>query len=161
TQYSYDKAHELTSVLNPQGYQSQASYDPAGQLTSTTNFNGQVTNYSYNLAGWRTGETWLNGLGLPTYQATYTFDDGGAMTGASDPFSAYSTSYDGAGRFAQQTVTYPGLAAAPLVSLTYSYDPGSMRTSLNDSLGGSITYSYNGNRQATGMTLSVGGTGLA
>jgi RHS repeat-associated protein len=150
--------HELTAETNPLGYQQTFSYDAAGEQTGQTDYNGHQISYSYNLAGWQTGETWLNSLNQAIYQATYSYNNAGQLTGASDPNSAYSYNYDSAGRMTQEVVTYPGLSANPLVTLTYGYDGFGRRTSLTDSLGGQLTYSYNGNSQLTGMTMYLSGT---
>jgi RHS repeat-associated protein len=158
TQYSFNAAHELTAETNPLGYQQTFSYDAAGEQTGQTDYNGHTISYSYNLAGWQTGETWLNSLNQAIYQATYSYNNAGQLTGASDPNSAYSYSYDAAGRLSQEVVTYPGLSNNPLVTLTYGYDGFGRRTSLSDSLGGQLTYSYNGNSQLTGLTMFLSGT---
>jgi len=46
----------------------------------------------------------------------------------------------------------------PTVTLDYTYDSNGNRTSLTDSLGGSISYSYDGDNQLTSLGLSVSGT---
>jgi YD repeat-containing protein len=158
TSYAYNTAGQMTAETNPLGYQQTFSYDAAGEQTGQTDYNGHVISYSYNLAGWQTGETWLNSLNQAIYQATYSYNNAGQLTGASDPNSAYSYSYDAAGRLSQEVVTYPGLSTLPLVTLSYGYDGYGDRTSLSDSLGGQITYSYNANLQMTGLTMSLSGT---
>jgi RHS repeat-associated protein len=161
TQYSLNAAGEMTAETNGLGYQQTFSYDLARELTGTTNYNGQVTDYSYNLAGWRTGESWLNSQNQVIYQATYTRDNAGELTGASDNNSAYGYSYNADGQVTQETVTYPGLSSQALVTLSFAYDGVGDRTNLSDSLGGKLSYSFNQNFQLTGLTLSQGSTAEA
>jgi RHS repeat-associated protein len=158
TQYGYNAAGELTSEADPLTYQKTFSYDQAGRLTGQTDENGQQTQYSYNEAGWKTGETWLNSLNQPIYQATYTYDNAGRLTSEQDANSLYSYTYNSSGQLTQTAVTYPGVSSSPLATLSYGYDGFDNRTSLTDSLGGSLTYSYNGEHELTGETFALNGT---
>ncbi len=54
-------------------------------------------------------------------------------------------------------VTYPGVSSSPLVTLSYGYNSVGNRTSLSDSLGGSLTYSFNSEQRLTGETLALNG----
>jgi RHS repeat-associated protein len=157
TAYSYSLTGELLSQTNPLNYSMTYSYNAAAEQTGVTDFNGQQRQFSYNEAGSRTGETWLNSNNQPIYQATYSYNNAGWLTNASDANSSYSYSYDGVGDVTQVQVTYPGLSASTLVTLAYGYDGFRNRASFSDGLGASLTYSYNSLNQLTGLSYSQTG----
>jgi RHS repeat-associated protein len=158
TQYGYNAAGQMTSQTSPLNYQETFAYDAAGELTSQTDYNGQQTQYSYNEAGWKTGETWLNSQNQSIYQATYTYDNAGRLTEDQDPNSIYNYTYNGDGEMTQDVVTYPGVSATPLVTLSYGYDAVINRTSLSDSLGGSVNYTYDAEHKLTNESFALNGT---
>jgi RHS repeat-associated protein len=161
TSYAYNTAGEMTAETNPLGYQQTLAYNQAGELTAQTDYNGQVMQYSYNESGWKTGETWLNAQNQPIYQATLTYDAAGELTSEQDPNSLYNYTYNAGGQLTQTAVTYPGVSSSPLATLNYGYNDFGDRTSLSDSLGGSLTYAFNGQHQLTGETLALNGTTAA
>src|SRR5262249_34239978 len=91
---------------------------------------------------------WVGG----SYAATFAYDPAGQMTGASDPFSVYTYSYDADGRTSSAAVSYPGSGLA-VVTLSYFYDQYGNRTSMSDS-GAGFSYSYNANNQLTAIYLN-------
>src|SRR6516162_2135507 len=124
-------------------------YDAAGNMTSSTDYAGHQMTYSYNGVGLRTGETWVGG----SYAATFTYDPAGQMTGASDPFSVYTYTYDADGRTTKTQVSYPGSGLAT-VTLTYGYDAYGNRTYMSDSLSANFSYAYNANNQVTSIVMN-------
>ena len=122
------------------------------ELTATTDADGRTIDYSYNAAGQMTSETWVGG----SYTATYAYNDDGELTEASDPYSTYTYTYNALGE--ETSVSNAGTPGVPTVTLNYSYDSFGNRTSMTDSLGGSISYAYNGDNQMTSLGLSVSST---
>ncbi len=161
TQYGYNAIGQKTSETNPLGYQETFAYNPDGSLISQTDYNGQVTQFSYNESGWNTGETWLNAQNQAIYTATITYDPTGQMLSEQDPNSLYNYTYNQGGQLTRTEVTYYGVSSSPLVTLNYGYDSFGNRTSLSDSLGGSIGYTYNGDNQMTGESFALNGTTAA
>jgi len=77
----------------------------------------------------------------------------GQLTGASDPNSVYTYSLDADGNITRTQVSYP--AASGTVTLSYGFDTYGNRSSMSDSLGGSISYYHNTLNQLTYMFLNV------
>jgi RHS repeat-associated protein len=152
TSYSFNAVNLVTKMTDPLGNSSTYAYDAANELTSTTDRNGRTINFSFDLASRLTGETWVGG----SYTATYTYDKDSELTKAQDPFSTYSLAYDSLGNLT--TVSNAGTPGMPTVTLNYGYDQFFDRTSLSDSLGGSITYGYDNDLRLTSLGLSVGST---
>jgi RHS repeat-associated protein len=134
------------------GYPTTYAYNSANELTSTTDADGRTIDYGYDAAGRKTSETWVNG----NYTATYGYNADSELTSASDPFSSYTYTYDALGDVTN--VDNAGTPGVPHVALSYGYDSFGNRTSLTDSLGGSISYAYNANNQLSSLGLSVSST---
>src|SRR6516164_7333977 len=147
--YAYNAVGQVTSSTNANGYTASYGYDAAGNMTSSTDYAGHQMTYSYNGVGLRTGETWVGG----SYAATFTYDPARQMTGASDPFSVYTYTYDADGRTTKTQVSYPGSGLAT-VTLTYAYDAYGNRTYMSDSLSANFSYAYNANNQVTSIVLN-------
>jgi RHS repeat-associated protein len=139
-------------MTDPLGNSITYAYDAANEVTSSTDRNGRTINLGYDQASRLTGETWVGG----SYTATYTYDKDSELTKAQDPFSSYTFGYDSLGNLA--TVSNAGTPGMPTVTLNYGYDQFFDRTSLSDSLGGSITYGYDNDLRMTSLGLSVGST---
>jgi RHS repeat-associated protein len=152
TSYSYNAVNLLTKMTDPLGNSITYAYDAANEVTSSTDRNGRTINFSYDQASRLTGETWVGG----SYTATYTYDKDSELTKAQDPFSTYTFGYDTLGNLA--TVSNAGTPGMPTVTLNYGYDQFFDRTSLSDSLGGSVTYGYDNDLRMTSVGLSVGST---
>ena len=148
----------LTEETNPLNYQHPFDYNRAEELTTLTDYNGQVQQFSYNEAGWNTGEEWLNSSNQVIYQSTLGYDNAGDLILAQDNNSLYNITYNSGGQLTGGTVTYPGYSSSPLVTLGFTYDAFGNRSSMTDSLGGSMGYKYNGENQMTGMSLGINGT---
>src|SRR6516164_9080599 len=145
----YNAVGQVTSSTNANGYTASYGYDAAGNMTSSTDYAGHQMTYSYNGVGLRTGETWVGG----SYSATFTYDPAGQLTGASDPFSVYTYTYDADGRTTQTQVSYPGSGLAT-VTLSYAYDAYGNRTYMSDSLSANFSYAYNANNQLTSIVMN-------
>ena len=152
TTYAYNAANELIASTNPMGYQSTYAYNAGGLLTSTTDAAGRTIDYGYNADGEETSVTWVGG----NYTASYQYNADGEMTKASDPYSTYTYTYNAMGQ--ETSASNAGTPSVPTVMLSYGYDSFGNRTSLTDSLGGSISYSYNADNEMTSLGLSVSGT---
>jgi len=148
TKYSYDAANELVSTTNPMGHQSTYVYNAAGEMTSTTDADGRTIDYAYDADGHVISETWIGA----NYTANYQYNADGELTSASDPNSVYTYTYDGLGDVT--SVSNAGTPGVPTVTLSYAYDSFGNRTSLADSLGGSISYAYDADNAMTGLSLS-------
>jgi RHS repeat-associated protein len=157
TTFSYDGMNRETGSTDPLGHATTYGYDAAGNLTSVTDRANRQTTYSYDAADRKTGETWVSAS--PSYTATYAYNAAGQLTSASDPYSSYQYTYDSEGRLS--TVSDSGTPGLASVTLTYGYDGFDNRTSVTDSLNGSITATYDGDHNLTAETLSVSSTGEA
>jgi hypothetical protein len=104
-----------------------------------------------------TGETWVGAS--PSEKITYTYDSAGQMTGAADAYATLTIAYDNDGRVGTIATSGPG-TGQPTVTLTYSYDQLSDKTSVTDSPSsqGLTTYSYDLAQRMTTITTSYGGT---
>ena len=138
-------------------------YDADRELIDTTDADGRRTTYAYDQLGRETGETWLSS-GTPIYQATFTYDADGEMTGADNPNATVTFTYDNGGNLETEATSGPG-SGQPSVTLTYSYNPSGDVTSVTDSLSGSgalgqgiTTYVYDHALRLTTITQSAGGT---
>jgi RHS repeat-associated protein len=81
------------------------------------------------------------------------------LTGASDPYSSYTYTYDKAGR--ETSVSNAGTPGVPTVTLSFGYDAFGNRTSLSDSLGGSISYAFDAANRLTSLAMTVNGSTAA
>jgi RHS repeat-associated protein len=151
TQYGYDNANNLTSMTDALNNAATYGYDAANERTAATDRNGRQRTFGYDDAMRQTSETWVGG----SYTATYNYDAASELTKATDASSQYFYSYDNAGRLKQ--VDNNGTTGVPRVLLTYNYDGYGNRTSLSDSLGGSISYTYDGDHRLTNLSTPVTG----
>ncbi len=161
TTFGYDAAGRLTSVANALGMATY-QYNNLSQLVSKTDADGRTISYTYDTDGRETNEEWLRSQGTVMqviYTATYTYDQAGELTGASDPYSSYTYTYDKAGR--ETSVSNAGTPGVPTVTLSFGYDAFGNRTSLSDSLGGSISYAFDAANRLTSLAMTVNGSTAA
>jgi RHS repeat-associated protein len=104
--------------------------------------------------GRETSEKWLNGSGQAIRTFTFSYDQAGRLTAASDPSSSYAYGYDAADRLT--SVDNQGTPNVPHVVLNYGYDGFNNQTGVSDSLGGSVTYGFDAGHRLTAATLSAG-----
>jgi RHS repeat-associated protein len=128
------------------------------ELVDTTDRDGRRTTYGYDADGRETGESWLSGTGTTLELITYSYDNVGRMTGATDPNAVLTFTYDKDGELTNAGTQ--GLTGQPTVTLTYGYDPGGNLTSVTDNLSsiGRTTYVYDAANRLTTITQSFGGT---
>ena len=168
TTYAYNAVGEQTEVTSPSvnsgsGVSATFVYDADHELIDTTDADGRRTTYSYDSLGRQTGESWLSG-GSAIYQATFTYDADGELTGADNPNATVTFSYDNGGNLETEATSGPG-TGQPTLTLTYSYNPSHDVTSVKDSLSGSgatgqgiTTYVYDHALLLTTIMQSIGGT---
>src|SRR6185437_1437472 len=135
TQYAYDNAGHLTSLLNAMGETTRFAYDEMGNLLFETDANNHTTRYEYDSRGRRTRRTLPLGM-----SETYSYDAAGNLTSRTD-FNGNVTSYayDKLNRLISKTPD-PAFAAVPI---TFTYTPTGKRASMTDA-SGTTTYTYDG-----------------
>ncbi len=157
TTYAYssvvDKAATATDPLN---HATTYGYDADGHLIQVTDRDGRVRSFTFDSVGRPTGETWqATAGGATTYTESVSYDAAGQLLGVSDPFSAYSYTYDARGRV--RTEDNAGTPGVPHVVLTDGYDAAGNLTSVSDSLGGVVGYSYSVRNELAGASETVSG----
>ena len=156
TSYSYDAADRLTALTTPLGTTTYV-YDISNELTDQTDANGRRTTFAYDPDRELTAERWLTSSGGTVRTISYTYDNTGKLTGASDPDATLTFTYDSGGN--QLTAETSGSAGQPDVKLTSTYTPDNLRTSVADNLSSATTVSFQydiANRLTT-ITQSIGG----
>jgi YD repeat-containing protein len=149
--YTYDRASQVTDILDPRlGASQYFGYDALGRLNTATGPWGTLS-WTHNAAGDRLTEQHASGVTTYAYNATTRRLD--ALSGAvQDAFS-----YDAVGRLtsdARGTYSYTAMgllsqAVTPTTTATYGYDPGGLR--LTRTVNGVTTYTT---RSAAGEPLS-------
>ncbi|UOX90536.1 hypothetical protein MUY14_07905 [Amycolatopsis sp. FBCC-B4732] len=167
----YDSAGRLTAIP---GYVTSATYNADGKVTRIANANGTTTTRPHDAErGWLTGIETKSGANVvqdnkftrdpsgnitkvtspfPDESWTYTYDDGGRLTSATDdagPANNQSLTYDAAGNIAANSRTG-----------AYAYDPAHPHAV---STAGANTYTYDAAGNMTsgaGRTLTWNGNGL-
>ncbi len=122
TEYSYDAAGQLVSVIDPLGGTTTFDYDAAGRLVERTLPNGIVTSYGYDLRD-RLVSVVHEHNGSLVRSVSYTRGPNGEPLSASYDDGASSFSYDGALRLTGENHTGSGAA-----NIGYSYDDSGKRT---------------------------------
>jgi RHS repeat-associated protein len=151
TSYAYDGLNRLTKVTDPSTNLTTYAYDKANNLTAQTDRDGRQITYAYDQANRLTAETWVSG----SYTATFSYDQASQLTQALDSFSEYSYSYTKVGLLS--SVDNSGTPGVPHVIMTYGYDKAEDRTTLTDSLSGSISYGYDADHHLTQISTPVTG----
>jgi RHS repeat-associated protein len=111
TEYSHgDEAHpgDVTDITDPDGHATQFSYDAAGNLESVINGAGDETTYVYNERGNRLSEVSARGNAEGAepskFTTTYTYDTAGHRLTATDPLGhERKWSYDADGNIGTET----------------------------------------------------------
>jgi len=129
TTYVFDEAGNTTSMTDATGATTSLTYDLRGRITSSTDATGHTTSHVYDGAGNRTATASPLGAvtaytfdgdnrmvavvdprgnapgGTPTlFQTTFTYDEAGQLTAATDPLGNQTTyTYDRAGNRLRMT----------------------------------------------------------
>jgi RHS repeat-associated protein len=179
TDLSYDELNNLTSAMDPRGFQTHYTYDGTlltevadalgqtthytytldGFLASVTDARGETTSYTYNAFGQRASMT--DALGHLT---TYAYDSLGRLTDMTDPLGRVThNEYDAAGRLIRVTRNYdtgrPQNDEGQYNIVTeYQYDAVGNQTQVTDTFGRVTTYQYDADNRLTAMTDPAGNT---
>ena len=170
TQYDYDVADRLTSVIDPTNGNTTYQYDDLGNLFSTTSPDTGTTTYLYDAAGNVTSKTTASGTG-EAITLTYTYDALNRLTGVttSDPLEDITYTYDnctnGVGRLcavsngnANTTYQYdPFGNVTAHQGVSYTYDLANRVKTATYLSGAMLTYHYDAAGQVSGVVLTVNG----
>jgi RHS repeat-associated protein len=141
--YTYDQAHNLSTVTDWNDAATTYSYDDAGQLAEAVLPNGVVSTYTHDGADRLTGITHVKGQNTLA-SVEYTLDAVGNRTERVDQLGTHTYNYDDLYRLTE--VTYPGPSTT-----SYTYDPVGNRGTLVDG-SGTTTYAYDDADQLTSVT---------
>lgn len=148
THYAYDALNGVVSTTDPLGRTTSYGYDTDGNRTTLTDPSGRVTTYSYDVANELAGITYSDGT-TPT--VSYTYDADGQRSSMTDGTGTTSYTYDEDERLASVT---NGAGA----TVSCSYDPAGLLTSLSYPNGQTVTRSFNGAGQLTSVSDWLGNT---
>jgi len=150
TQYEYDLAGRRTAVVLPLGQRSEMTYDGVGNILTEKDFNGEVKTYTYDP---RNRLTLLDLEDDPDVSYTYTLT--GLMKTVTDGRGITSYTYDNRDRLIGRVdPTGPYLDNG--LSIFYTYDAASNRTSV-ETPGGLTIYEFDErNRLGTVLDSSQG-----
>ncbi|WP_175484878.1 PKD domain-containing protein [Jannaschia pohangensis] len=149
TVFAYDPLDRMTGRTDPLGRTIARSYDGRDNLTVLTRENGQVETATYDGLSRRTQVV------TPDNTLTYGYDPVGNLIAAADGDSRLTMAYDVRDRLVAMT-TDGTVGPQPEITLTYTYDALSRRTSMSDSLGGTTTYAYDPESRLTNLTAPWG-----
>ncbi len=150
TKYSYNSAHELTTITPPTGSSLQPetiTYDPAGRVLTVTGGDGNTVTYGYDTDDRIQSAAYTGGPDPVT--VTYAFDGAGNLKTQNDSSGTTSYTYDGRNLVLTKNADSGG------GTLSYAYDGDMNLTSAQDA-GGTTTYSYNTRNLLSSMTDPTG-----
>jgi len=167
---AYDELHNLTEVVDQQGYQSTFEYDGT-LLTSSTDALNQTSTYTYTVEGYLETVTDPRGNSTSyTYDAygqleartdeldnswSYTYDDLGNLIEIIDPTGMITLyEYDDFGRLVKTILNYnPAFEQNDdgqfNIITEYEYDAAGNRTKIIDTYGRETVYEYDDNNRLT------------
>jgi RHS repeat-associated protein len=162
TQFEYSARSQMTKVTDALSQQYQFTYDPLGHVlsqtragttmgfvydavgnrTQKTDYKGQVTDYAYDNLNRLTTITYN---GMPSTQATYSYDDLSRLVSAVNGAGTVGFTYDNRNRFKTETDVFGHI-------VEYGYDANGNRTQLK--LDGNVQtgYAYDVSNRLTTLT---------
>ncbi len=172
TQYGYDAADRLTTVIAPNNATTTYRYDDLGNLLEETSPDRGTTAFTHDAAGNVTAKT--DALGQ---HFTYTYDAANRLTRLTAPVPADTLIYTydscdyGAGRLCAVRAGDESVADPVLVTYAYNafgqvtahqgvgyaYDAAGRLATLTYPSGAQLTYSYDAAGQVSGISLTRGG----
>ncbi|MBW2027984.1 MAG: RHS repeat protein [Deltaproteobacteria bacterium] len=169
TEYAYDRAGNLTTIIDPEGNSTDYEYDILGRLVKVTEPLGAITRYSYDTHGNLASITDAEG-----HETTYVYDDMGRILEELSPDRGrISYSYDSTGNLILRTdargitarydydvlnrltaIHYPDSSE----DVYFSYDEGDYakgkRTAITDE-SGTTTFTYDSRGRLTGKLSTI------
>jgi RHS repeat-associated protein len=152
-QFSYDNAHEMTSLTDGRGNTTATVYDVQHRATSQTDPMNRTTTWTYGTAPNGDAETTIHN---PNGSVTDQQFQNGSPVNITD---AYGTS-----QATTQTLSYNS-ASAPLTVTdgnnhitSYTYDPAGNRTSVTDANNNTTRWTYDNNHTVLTATTPTGET---
>jgi YD repeat-containing protein len=144
--FRYDRAGRQTSAIDPLGHTSTTAYDLKGNPTQTVDADGQTSLMTYDLMDLQT-EHWYNANGGFSDTQTFAHDVAGNLTTTGNKNGTYVLNYDASGLVT--SVAEPFGAAA-----TFAYDKDGNRTLMTDSFSGTQTAVYDKADRLTSLTYT-------
>jgi YD repeat-containing protein len=151
--FQRDKDGNVVATVDPLGNKASATYNADNQLASSTNADGIKTLYTYDPADQLTAKSYIAANGAQTDAESYTYNQDGMQTAASNSYGGYNFTYDNAERLTQQSGLF-GL------TLNYTNDPNGNVTQVADSAGGTLTSVYDANNRLQSRSFSESGAAL-
>lgn len=149
-QYGYLSQSQSDIIYSPTVSTRRYEYDRADNLTAMVDRNRRRTTYTYDVRNRLLSETWVSG----GYSAAYTYDAVGNRLTAVDPYSSLAMTYDPRNRIA--TVSNAGTPGVTPVVLTYQYDAVGNVIAVTDDIsgsgGGDTRYTYDRDNRVTRIT---------
>ena len=145
TTYSFNTAGQLTSIADPNGYQTALAYGSGGQLATVTDAAGRTLTFAFGANGL------VSGVTDPDGQVTsYGYDSSGNLTSVTDPMQRITSfTYDSNHRMLALTDPRNGV-------VTNIFDSSGRVTSQTDPAGLTTNYAYAGNNfGASGGTTTI------
>jgi RHS repeat-associated protein len=166
TKFSYNNAGELLSITDPDGNKTTYTYDPLlrpltetdalgksesvtydadGQVVSSTDRDGNVSDFTYDSLG-RLATAKSGVSGSHSFDtATYTYDAANRLTKVVDALAGtYSFTYDDLNDLLTATNKNG--------TLTYTYGPTGLETSMTVTGQTKVKYTYNDDQNLTGIS---------
>lgn len=136
TTFDYDFSDQRTKMTYQGGSSQSWAYDNAHNLKNRTAVHGEIQSYTYDNRNRKTGMNWSNGVD----SATYSYDDAGRLTSASNPNSAVTRAYDAAGWMYWERQNTTGLGVK---DVRYEYDADGKQTRMSvDGAAHDYTFGY-------------------
>ncbi|KAI9129302.1 FG-GAP-like repeat-containing protein [Acaryochloris sp. CCMEE 5410] len=159
TSYTYDALDRRITDTNELGDTRRYAFDAVDNLIGMTDRNGRQLEYTYDDLDRQTEEIWLDAAGNPIRTFSYIYDAADQLTAISDLDSAYTYTYDLAGRLI--TVDNAGTPGVPNVLLTYTYDAVNNMLTVTDTIEGQVSgleeYTYDALDRVIRLTQSGNG----
>lgn len=146
TRYQYDRAGNLTAIIDARGYVRRFTYDAANHEVATTDALDRTTQWDYDALGRVTRQISPGG---EASTLTLTYDDRNRLTQVAAPNLGQITAhYDALGRRLSLT---DGTGTT-----SFAYDPQGRMVQVNAPQTGTVGYDYNPRGQRTQLTYPGG-----